>query len=277
MPPGSFVMGSSVEERQREGVIEKFFEREGPQHRVTLSKPFAMGRHEITRGLYARFVHEPARPDPANGCGAFDAATDSWPDRPPYSWRNPKFDQTDEHPVACLSFADARDFTAWLARSTGKAYRLPTEAEWEYAARAGSSTARYWGDAPGLLCTMANTISSGTVAALGNPKSWMDQLVCTAPRSYTMPVGSFPPNPFGLHDMIGNVYEYVADCYHSSYAGAPTDGSAWLDAGGCAMHMLRGGAYYSPTWLARVAHRGGPVHADQHPSAGGLRVVRDLP
>ena len=236
-----------------------------------------MSRDKVTRGLYARFVEETKRPDPVHGCGPFDPATDSWPDRLPYSWRNPKFAQTDDHPAACLSYLDARDFAAWLAKKTGKPYRLATEAEWEYAARAGTTTARWWGDDAGRLCTMANTMSAGTIEALGKPKSWQDQLVCSSARSYTVPVGTFPPNPWGLDDMIGNVYEYIADCYHDSYVGAPTDGSAWLDAGGCKEHMLRGGAYYSTTWLARSAHRGGPVRADQHPSAGGARVVRDLP
>ncbi len=277
IPPGSFTMGSSAEERSREGVSEKFFDREGPQHRVTIAKAFAMARDEITRGLYARFVRETQRPDPDKGCAPFDPATDTWPERLPYSWRNTGFEQTDAHPAACLSYQDARDFAAWLARSTGRPYRLPTEAEWEYAARGGTATARYWGDAAGPLCTLANTMSTGTVEKLGKPKSWQDQLVCSSARSYTQPAGSFAANPFGLNDMLGNVYEYVADCYHADYAGAPADGSAWLDAGGCTAQMLRGGAYYSPTWLARSAHRGGPVRADQHPSAGGLRVVRDLP
>ena len=275
--PGSFIMGSSVAERTREGVAERFFDREGPEHRVTIGKPFAMGRYEIRRGLYARFVRETQRPDPVHGCAPFDPETDTWRERPPYSWRNTKFEQTDEHPAACLSYLDARDFAAWLARTTGQPYRLATEAEWEYAARAGTTTARYWGDAPGPLCTLANTMSTGTVDKLGKPKSWQDQLVCSSARSYTLPVGSFPPNPWGLNDMIGNVYEYIADCWHPDYVGAPGDGSAWMDAGGCKAHMLRGGAYYSTTWLARVAHRGGPVRADQNPSAGGVRVVRDLP
>ena len=110
--PGTFLMGSSVEERTREGVIPKFFDREGPVHRVTLARAFAMSRNEITRGLYARFVPEPKRPDPVHGCGAFDPATDSWPDRLPYSWRDPKFAQTDDHPAACLRYRDARDFAS---------------------------------------------------------------------------------------------------------------------------------------------------------------------
>lgn len=275
--PGKFVMGSTPEERTREGVIPKFYEREGPPHEVTIHKRFAMSQNEITRGMYARFVAETGRPDPETGCGAFDPETDTWHDRKPYSWRDPKFYQTDLHPAACLSYRDARDFASWLAKRTGKPYRLATEAEWEYAARAGTTTARYWGESATPVCVMANTITAETVHRLGDPKSWKNALVCTADRSYTQPVGSFPPNPWGLNDMIGNVYEYVADCYHDNYRGAPVDGSAWLDQGVCKEgYMLRGGAYYSTTWLARSAHRGGPVALDQHPSAAGIRVVRDL-
>jgi formylglycine-generating enzyme required for sulfatase activity len=276
IPPGSFDMGSTIEERTREGVSPKFFDREGPVHHVTIAKSFAMGRTEVTRGLYAQFVAETHRPDPPGGCGAFNLATDSWHDRPPYSWRNTSFYQSDDHPAACLSWNDANDFAAWMARKTGKPYRLATEAEWEYAARAGTKTARYWGDAAEPGCKLANFMTAETVARLGNPKSWQDAIVCTSPRSFTQPVGSFPPNPWGLSDMIGNVYELIADCYHPNYNGAPTDGSAWNEPG-CTEHMLRGGAFYSTTWLARSAHRGGPVGPDQHANAAGLRLVRDLP
>ena len=274
---GSFEMGSTVEERIREGVAPRFFDREGPVHRVTIAKPFAMSRNEITRGMFAQFVAETLRADPPKGCGVFDPVKDNWHERPPFSWRNTNFYQSDDHPVACLSWRDASEFASWLAKKTGKPYRLASEAEWEYAARAGTTTARYWGDAAEPVCKLANTMSAETVARLGSPKSWMDALVCsTTSRSFTQPVGSFPPNPWGLNDMIGNVYEYIADCYHPNYDGAPTDGSAWTEPN-CPEHMLRGGAFYSTTWLARSAHRGGPVTADAHPTAAGIRVVRDMP
>ena len=110
--PGTFLMGSTIEERRREGVIPKFFDREGPVHRVTLTRPFAMSRDKVTRGLYARFVEDTHRPDPAHGCAPFDPSTDTWPERLPYSWRDPKFMQSDDHPAACLSYLDARDFAA---------------------------------------------------------------------------------------------------------------------------------------------------------------------
>ena len=275
VPAGSFEMGSSADERVREGVPSRFADRETLVHRVTIAKPFAMSRNEITRGLYARFVAETKRPDPP-ACGVFNPDTDSWKERPGYSWRNTGFEQTDDHPVACTSFGDARDFAAWLAKKTGKPYRLATEAEWEYAARGGTTTARYWGDSAEPGCELANIMSAATVARLGNPKSWANKLVCTSPHAFTVPVGSYPPNPFGLHDMIGNVYEWIADCYHPTYAGAPVDGSAWNEPR-CAQHMLRGGAFHSAPWLARVAARGGPVETEYHPVASGIRVVRDMP
>ena len=272
---GSFEMGSSLDERIREGVPPRFADRETIVHRVTISKPFAMSRNEITRGMYAKFVAETKRPDPA-ACGVFNPDTDSWKERPGYSWRNTGFEQTDEHPVVCISFNDAHEFAAWLAQKTGKKYRLATEAEWEYAARGGTTTARYWGDAAEPGCELANIMTAATFAKLGSPKSWTNKLVCTAPHSFTMPVGSFPSNPFGLNDMIGNAYEWIADCFHPTYAGAPVDGSAWLEPD-CKQQMLRGGAFHSSPWLARIAARGGPVEGDYHPLASGIRVVRDLP
>ena len=275
VPAGAFEMGSSADERVREGVPARFADRETLVHGVTIAKPFAMSRSEITRGMYARFVADTKRPDPV-ACGVFNPDTDSWKERSGYSWRKTGFEQTDEHPVACISFNDAHDFANWLAKKTGKPYRLASESEWEYAARGGTTTARYWGEAAEPGCELANIMTAETVARLGNPRSWANKLVCTSPRAFTVPVGSFPPNPFGLHDMIGNVYEFVADCFHPTYAGAPADGSVWKEPA-CKQFMLRGGAFHSAPWLARIAARGGPVEPDYHPLASGIRVARDLP
>jgi sulfatase modifying factor 1 len=276
IPPGAFVMGSTRDEQVREGVPKAFADREGPQHTVTIRYPFAMSRNEITRGEYAAFVADTHRPDPPEGCGVYNAKDDNWKQRPGFSWRNPGFAQTDQHPAACISWDDARDYAAWLARKTGRPYRLATEAEWEYAARAGTTTARYWGDAAEGACKSAQILTSGTVEALGSPKSETQQLVCADSHSFTMPVGSFAPNPFGLNDMIGNIFEWVADCYHPNYVGAPTDGSAW-DEPNCKLRLPKGGAFHSPPWIARAAFHGGPVPPEYRPVASGIRVVRDLP
>jgi sulfatase modifying factor 1 len=275
IPPGRFVMGSSAEERRQEGPPAAFASRETPQHEVTISRPFAMSATAITRSTYAVFVAETHRPDPP-GCGVFDRETDTWPVQAGYSWRNPSFPQTENEPAACISWRDAHDFAAWLAKRTGEPYRLASEAEWEYAARAGATTIRYWGDPDEELCTHANVMSMGTVEALGWPKSWTDKTVCSSHHAFTQPVGSYAPNAFGLYDMIGNVMQWVSDCYHPTYKGAPTDGSSW-DEPDCQQRMPRGGAFHSLPWLARAAFRGGPVPPDVHPVASGIRVVRDLP
>lgn len=275
IPPGSFNMGSSLDERAREGVPEAFASREGPQHRVTIPRAFALARYEITRAQYARFVSATHRPDPP-GCGVHDAKADSWAEKPGYSWRKPSFDQTDQHPAACISWQDATDYAAWLAKTTGKPYRLASEAEWEYAARGGTTTARYWGDAAELACQQANIMTSATVEKLGTPRSWTKQLVCMDDsHAFTEPVGSYAPNPFGLYDMIGNVFEWVQDCYHPNYVGAPTDGSAWNEPD-CKLRVPKGGGFHSAPWIARPAFHGGPVKPDAHPVASGIRVARDL-
>ena len=275
IPAGTFEMGSSDSERVREAVPKAFADREMPLHRVTIAKPFALSQNEITRSQYARFVADSKRPDPES-CGVFDAKRDSWAPRPGFSWHKTGFSQTDDHPAACISWNDAHEYAAWLALRSGQPYRLATEAEWEYAARGGTTTTRYWGDAAEPGCLRANIMSSATFAALGSPKSWTGKLVCTAAHSFTMPVGSFAPNPFGLNDMIGNIFEWTADCYHPTYAGAPTDGSEWTQSE-CQQRMPRGGAFHSALWLARAAFRGGPVPPDVHPVASGIRVARDLP
>ncbi len=133
-----------------------------------------------------------------------------------------------KHPVIGISWEDAESYVAWLSRKTGKKYRLPSEAEWEYAARAGSATAYPWG-----ASYVSGRVSTGE----------------------TRPVGSYPPNSYGLYDMIGNAAEWVEDCYASNYNGAPTDSRAWLD-GDCSRRVIRGGYYKSNPTDLRTSNRG---------------------
>ena len=275
VPSGGFEMGSTPEERAAEGVPAKFGDREQPRHHVTIARPFAMSRTEITRGDYARFVAATHRPDPPS-CGVFNPREDNWAPQPGFSWRNPGFPQQDDEPAACIAWQDAHDYAAWMARRTGKPYRLPSEAEWEYAARAGTGTVRYWGDGREDICTRANIMTARTVERLGSPKSWQDKLVCSSPHAFTQPVGSYAANPFGLDDMLGNVFEWVSDCYHPNEQGAPADGSSW-DEPACRQRLPKGGAFHSLTWLARPAFHGGPVPPEIHTVAAGIRIVRDLP
>jgi formylglycine-generating enzyme required for sulfatase activity len=275
LPAGQFQMGSSAEERRREGVPVFFGHREEPAHTVTLAKPFAMSRTEITRGQFAAFAKATQRPV-LTDCRTHDPVQDDWLGVPrPASWRDPGFAQTDDHPAACMTWTDAADYAAWLSKTTGHRYHLPTEAQWEYAARGGTQTARYWGDEVQDICARIDMMNAATVAAIGAPESWKNKLVCSTGPAWTVPVGSYAANPFGLYDMLGSVWEWTADCAHDTYQGAPTDGSAW-DEPGCRMHSLRGGALHSEAWLARAATRGKGMDITFRPVAAGFRVARDL-
>ena len=270
---GEFAMGSGDEERAREGVPENFGNRERPVHHVKIGKAFALGRTEVTKAQYAEFSKATHRPVDDN-CIGYDRERDNWA-LSKGSWLDPGFKQGDDEPAVCLGWNDARDYAAWLAKHTGKPYRLATEAEWEYAARGGTKTARYWGDTPRTVCENANVMSTATFIDIGSPESWQDKLMCSGRDAWTTAVGSFEANPFGLNDMYGGVWEWVADCSHDNYDGAPSDGSSW-DQPDCDKRLVRGGAFHSEFWLVRSATRGAGLKPDARPVASGIRVARDL-
>ncbi|MGF6425124.1 sulfatase modifying factor 1 [Bradyrhizobium elkanii] len=178
---------------------------EGPQHKVEFKKPFAIGKYAVTRGEFAAFVKETGyRPE--------DCVTFSSEDVPNIvlprvlNWRNPGFAQTDRDPVVCVSYDDAKKYAGWLRKKTGKPYRLPTEAEWEYAARAGTTTPRYWVGEDADVCRHANVLDRAAAHTFGTDKDNKDAFIpCLDGHVYTAPSGSYPPNPFGLYDMLGNV------------------------------------------------------------------------
>ena len=275
IPAGSATLGSTADERRRAGIIPLFGNREGPPFQVTFAKPFAIGRKEITRAQYRVFVEATKRPDPGM-CGVHESKTDSWAPRPGFNWRKPGFEQADDHPVVCIAYDDAAAYANWLGARTGKPYRLPSDAEWEYAARGGTGTMWYWGDVPEDGCKQANLLSAGTVARLGFPNSLAGRLVCSGQRSFTVPAGSTPPNPFGLFDMAGNAFEWAADCNSPDNRDARHDGTPRA-AGDCARHYLKGGAFHTPYWLTRPAVRGAPLASDIRMFAVGFRVARSLP
>ena len=243
IPPGSFVMGSPVSEPGRDSD-------EGPPRRVTIGRGFAIGKFEVTRDEFAAFVGEAGHAMPGSCSPISDGSDDG------RSWRFPGFAQSGREPVTCVRWADAEAYARWLSRKTGQAYRLPSEAEWEYAARAGTETARYWGRAIGQ--DRANCDGCGS--------AWDDRR--------TAPVGSFAPNAFGLHDVLGNNWEWVADCYLSSYAGAPLDGRPRLE-GDCGYRVVRGGSWESDTRRLRAANRN-KLDEDDIDDDFGFRVVREL-
>jgi formylglycine-generating enzyme required for sulfatase activity/class 3 adenylate cyclase len=252
VPSGSFAMGSPANEVGREPD-------EGPVHRVTLGSSFAVGRGAVTFRLFETFVRETGRKG-LDGCRAF--VSGAWADRPDYSYRNPGFPQTPDHPVVCVAWSDAKAFAVWLTSKSGATYRLPSEAEREYFTRAGTISPFWWGDR--ITPDQANFDATLTYAG-GKPGEY---------RRATRPVFDFEPNLWGLSQVHGNVAEWTEDCWVKSYDGAPADGSARLT-GDCSRRVLRGGAWgYSPKDL-RSAYREA-VPADQRFYHVGFRLVREL-
>ena len=275
IPGGTFTMGSPPDERERR----KF---EGPQSGVTVAT-FAMGETEITRAQYAKFVKDTKRPD-TGGC--FTYGFSSFRDETAIdlhaSWRNPGFKQTDQDPVVCVSWEDARDYAAWLARRTGRGYRLPSEAEWEYAARGNTTTIFFWGKDEELACNYANGGDPTLLRALpqlheeiafslreGDAGSRF--VSCEDGSAFTSPVRHHQPNAFGLYDVIGNVWEFVQDCAHDEL---PTSGLANTSAP-CETHRGRGGSWDDfPEELRSARRTRLPPTARRNDA--GFRVARSI-
>ena len=275
VPAGHAVLGSTAADRERFEIPGVFAAREALQIDVTIAKPFAVSKYEVTRGLYARYVAQ-ANVVTKPGCAGFDATTQTWAFNPASSWRDPGFPQGDDEPVVCMNYPDAKAFVDWLAKKTGKPYRLLSETEWEYAARGGATTTYPWGDSPDVICDKANVYDVPTATALDDRDGLADHLCQRSKvKTFLEPVGSYAPNGFGLYDMIGNAWELVADCASDTYAGVPTDGSV-ADRPGCTRRMPRGGGWNSRAWTARLATRGQGA-ADYRAVALGIRIGRDLP
>jgi formylglycine-generating enzyme required for sulfatase activity len=259
LAPGTFRMGSPATETTR-------MDREGPVQTITFTRPFAVGKFEITRGEFARFVQETNRE--MGGCNAWDGATLEY--AAGKNWREPGFAQTDSDPVVCVNWQDANAYGQWLAQKSGKSYRLPSEAEWEYAARAGNPRTRPWGDNANEACRYANVADQTAKKSVRGGASWFVH-ECEDGKVYTAPVGSFQPNAFGLHDMIGNAWEWAGDCWNASLVGAPADGATRN--GDCTRRMVRGASWQSYPGLARSAMRA-RAEPDNRSADYGFRVVR---
>jgi formylglycine-generating enzyme required for sulfatase activity len=252
IPPGRFVMGRAPDEAlatqdpNRPAWTQRA---EEPRIEAEIAYPFALGKYEVTWSEWELCVR-------AGGCA-------TTPEDGGYG--------RGDRPVIHVTRQDALDYAAWLGTHAGRRYRLPSEAEWEYAARAGTGTARWWGEELGV----------GRTVCVGCGSRWDN-------RS-TAPVGSFPANPFGLHDMLGNVSEWIADCWHPSHDGQPGDGTArvetspWWKDGACERPMRKGGAWSHYPWATRAAQRGFwrprpvPPPWPDHSSSGGFRVAAELP
>jgi formylglycine-generating enzyme len=267
IPAGQFVMGTAADEEDRENLAATFRHRSQPPRRVTMQS-FSAAKFELTRREYRAFAE--ATGHRGNGCFAWNGA--DFELDPHKDWRNPGYAQDDSHPVACTSWEDAQAYTRWLSRVTGKRYRLLSEAEWEYAARAGTTTTRYWGDDVNRQCDYANGADAAATALLPAARRW-GSAACNDRHAYTAPAGSYRANAFGLHDMLGNVGEWTQDCWNADYRGAPAGQQAWTT-GECALRAVRGGAWDDAPTGSRAAYRvGSPVTIRLY--SRGFRVARD--
>jgi formylglycine-generating enzyme required for sulfatase activity len=269
IPAGRFIMGSSPAEKSwaaRHGATLSSVADEAPQHEVSVSS-FALGKYDVTRDEYAAFVRDTGYLG-GGGCGVDSF---KWRMRPELSWQHPGFEQTPRDPVVCVSWNDAHAYIEWLnhkashgSASDRNPYRLPSEAEWEYAARAGSTTAFWWGD---------DDSEAGTHA-------WYKENAA----GHTHVVGSKPGNAFGLFDIVGNVWQWTEDCYDDSYAGAPVNGRAKEvasrdphadDSQGKCLRVDRGSSWLYPAWLLRSATRERNP-ADFRDAIMGFRVAKTV-
>ena len=258
LPAGTFMMGSADRETD-----------ERPRHRVTIAEPFAIGKHEVTFGQFRAFVEDTKRDMAENkkgflGLPAPEACFSHrrWIDTT-ISWRSPGYTQEDRSPVVCVNWNDAKAFAKWLSRKTETPYRLLSEAEWEYAARANTTGDFQFGDLISTDQANFNDSHGGDTSAKG------------LYRRKAIAIGSFPANRFGVHDMHGNVLEWVEDCWHDDYEGAPANGEAWIRGGNCETRVARGGSWLNPAPFLRSAFRNGQeVH--KRSTHHGFRVARQI-
>ena len=274
IPSGEFMMGS----RESAEATAAFFKKnygmdwlsadllkdEHPQHRVRITRPFYLGTYHVTRGQFRQFVKDSGYKTDAEkgdkpGAWGWDANEKTFGFSKDYSWRNAGFEQTDEHPVVNVSWNNAVAFCKWLSKKEGKTYRLPTEAEWEYACRAGTTTRYHSGDDPETLAKVANVADATAKAKFPD---WRWTIKASDGYVFAAPVGQFKPNAFGLYDMHGNAWQWCADRYSSDYyATSPADDPIGPDTG--AVRVRRGGSWDGRPFSACSAFRG------RHPRSTG--------
>jgi formylglycine-generating enzyme required for sulfatase activity len=257
VPAGRFTMGSPASEPDRE----PYYKGSEDQLAVTIAKPFAVGRYAVTRGEFAAFVAATGHKTDG-GCYAFTGT--EWTLQSDRNWRSPGFTQNDRHPVVCVNWDDAKAYAAWLSKKTGKIYRLPSEAEREYVARAGTTTPFWWGNS----ITPQEANYNGTTDPYkggGSKGEW---------RKATVPVDTFKANPWGLYSVHGNVWEWTEDCLNDKNAGNPGDGSP-RTSGDCSHRVVRGGSWSGSPRSLRSADRGGNSTGSRGGSYG-FRLARTL-
>jgi formylglycine-generating enzyme required for sulfatase activity len=258
VPAGRFKQGSN----RADGNSATF---ERPAHWVLIGRPFAVSTSTVTVDEFRPFIAATGRD--MRGCDTYE---DRWRIRPDANWENPGFIQTGSHPVTCVSWDDAKAYAGWLSKTTGHRYRLPSAAEWEYAARAGGEAVRPWNPDGSGACASANVADQRAVRRY---PGWT-VFPCDDGYVYTAPVGSFKTNSFGLNDMLGNVFQWTDDCWHADYTGVPTDGSS-RTYGDCSERELRGGSWFTTPEFVRASYRN-HFGVNYRASTVGIRLVRDV-
>ena len=274
IPKGDFTMGVPPHEEELEGVVKEFRGWSAPRKAIATAEPFWLGKYPVTRGQFATFVSETGHKTP-NKAWTFepnDKGEWTYESRKSRDWRNSGFKQTDNDPVVCVSHGDAMEYVKWLTAAAGKPYRLPSEAEWEFAARAGTTTARFWGDGRADAVRYAKVADRALMTRMNrafDPEQFFDG---DSGYPFTAPVGSFLPNPFGLYDMLGNVWEWTADHWNTDLKSIPQDGAA-TTTGDSSRRALRGGSWYDNPRDVRAGLRIWGITGDRYTSAG-FRVAR---
>ena len=259
VPAGRYEMGSP----SGEGADD-----EAHRHWLTLPAPIAIGMFEVRRGEFTRFLEETNRSG-GSACWRYDGVETREGGGP----TDPGFVQGENEPMVCVSWMDTQAYVDWLSRKTKRKYRLLSESEWEYAARGGTATPRYWDESETGQCRNANGADAALKARYAN---WFDLTEsCDDGQVHTSEVGGYGPNGFGLYDMLGNAREWVEDCWHRDYADAPLDGSAWTEGGSCSLRVLRGGSWLDGPGGLRASARDKATTGIRF-SANGFRVARAL-
>ena len=276
---GEFVMGAAISEPRRLGLPEFWATREQPAHRVRVAKAFSIGKFEVTRAEFAAFVAATGYA-PAPGCWHFVGT--EWLFDEQRSWADPKIDQSDDHPVTCVNWHDATAYVEWLRQKTGRPYRLPSEAEWEYVARAGTSTAYWWGDGTEDVCRYVNLGDLDAQDRFGWNQTrikydklgdWKGQ-PCRDGYATMAPVHATAMNPFGVYGLLGNANEWVADCWNDDYRSAPDTQTARLTGADCGLRAMRGQGWTANASSTRPAFRL-KMNATDRRFTFGFRVARD--
>ncbi|MBE0360017.1 SUMF1/EgtB/PvdO family nonheme iron enzyme [Pseudoalteromonas aliena] len=264
IPAGSFQMGNTEEEDAQ------------PIHKVTLTE-FSLGKYEVTVREFRQFVEETDYEMPTkcihqlNGWFNYGETNGSW--------ENNSLNTSDFQPVNCIGWLAANAYTQWLAKKTGRPYRLPSEAEWEYAAKAGTTSKYYFGDdlEQALVCEYENTadLTGENILQRDSSTSYVNffngKSNCVDHAAYASIVGMYKPNPFGLHDIVSNVVEFITDCYKDNYKNAHNDGQAWID-NDCKYRVARGGSWH---WNTFPVSQRGVVGEDFVGAVEGFRIALD--